>query len=214
MAQSHLQKGVSALEDTMKFAAHVLASLSLGSEHGSRSEAIVVFPGKHQLWRVETGIRVWSTRGASRLWIAATAGDPLYTRQDILDLIKKVAGANHRYLDGDVECGGFANITPDQAKWVLELLKANPEVTNLVMVTALYHLPRTILTCLKQMILQERFARIQALPVMQGPKFDDPDGLVEIRKIPEYQAKGDIATHKEWERCLPRIQGLHRPTAQ
>ena len=49
MAQSHLQKGVSALEDTMKFAAHVLASLSLGSEHGSRSEAIVVFPGKHQL---------------------------------------------------------------------------------------------------------------------------------------------------------------------
>ena len=77
------------MEDTMKFAAHVLASLSLGSEHGSRSEAIVVFPGKHQLWRVETGIRVWSTRETSRLWVAGTFADPFYTRQDILDLIKK-----------------------------------------------------------------------------------------------------------------------------
>ncbi len=195
------------MKDTIGFAARVLESLSLGSGRDPRNEAVVIFPGEYQLWRVKIGVHVWSTQEGARLWVAGTSANPFYTRQRILEEIREILGADHSYNDGDVECGAWANNTLDQAKWLLELLKANPEVTDLVMVTAMYHLPRAILTCLKQMIMQDRFARIRALPIMQGPKFDDPEGLIEMGKILEYQAKGDVATQEEWEQNLPRIQG-------
>lgn len=194
------------MEDTIGFATHVLASLSLGFGRDPRNEAIVIFPGEYQLWRVETGIRVWSTRKGARLWVAGTAGNPAYTKPDILNLIREIAGVDHPYDDGDIECAGWASNTLDQAKWLLELLKANPEVEHLHMVTAMYHLPRAILTCLKQMILQKRFVTIRAVPILQGPKFDDPDGLVEMEKIPRYQALGHVATPEEFEQHLPRIR--------
>lgn len=198
------------MEDTAGFARRVLTSLSRDYKHDISKSAVVIFPGQQQLWRVEWAIRAWSARKIPRLWVAGTLRDPFYTRQDVLDEIKRVAGVNHRYNDGDVECGGFANNTLDQAKWVLELLKANSEVTDLVMTTARYHLPRAILTCLKQMIVQDRFARILALPIvhMQGPEFEDSQGLGELQRIRTYQEKGYVATREEWERYLPRIQGL------
>lgn len=197
------------MEDTKDFATHVLVSLSLGLGRDPRNEAIVIFPGEDQLWRVTTGIHVWLTRKGARLWVAGTAGNPAYTKPDIFNLIREIAGVDHPYNDDDIECGEWANNTLDQAKWVLELLKANPEVEHLHMVTAIYYLPRAILTCLKQMIVEDRFAHIRAFPIMpESPRFDDPEGLTEMEKLLRYQALGHVATQAEWGKYLPRIKGL------
>ncbi|MDO8655437.1 MAG: ElyC/SanA/YdcF family protein [bacterium] len=166
--------------------------------------AVVVFPGEHQEWRIQEAAKVLQKVDSPHFWIAGTAGNPFYLRETILEEMERAIGSVERYRYSPLlVCGAFANDTRDQARFVLELLKARPEVTHLVLTTAAYHLPRCVLTCIKQMMLQDKRAVIYTTP--SGAETIRPGNQEleeEIAKIPRYQAQGDIATWDELERYL------------
>ncbi|MDO8655433.1 MAG: ElyC/SanA/YdcF family protein [bacterium] len=171
--------------------------------------AVVVFPGKHQVSRIQEAARVLRKVESPNFWVAGTMGDPFYPRRDILKEMEDAAGDyDRRYRSSPwVETGGFANNSLDQAKFVLELLRANPEVTHLILSTAAYHLPRCVLTCIKQMIEQDKRVAIYTAPsgddISQGNLLPGtPEIEEEILKILRYQRKGDVATWDELQRYL------------
>ena len=162
--------------------------------------ALLILPGIQE-YRIPEGARHWPDE-AKHLWVAGTRADPFYTRREIVDIIREVTT-----IEGDtslIENGGWENHTPDQMRWAIELLKKNREVNHLIVCTAAYHIPRTVLTFIKMMLKHEEMTVISSLPLWNpdGPARDDQDWQTEISKIGIYQKEGDVASDTEWKEYL------------
>ncbi|MBX4200631.1 YdcF family protein [Candidatus Parcubacteria bacterium] len=156
--------------------------------------AILVLPGKHQEYRITESVKLWKKEG-DYFWVAGTRGDPAYTREDII----KVTGDD----SSDIVCQGFAEHTLAQMQWCALMLKENPQIKYLIVATAAYHLPRCILTLLQVFKKEGVKMLITPMPLENpsGNSFSVEDGedfTSELKKIPQYQEKGDVLSVEDW----------------
>ena len=165
---------------------------------GKKETAIFLLPGVHQEYRITEGVKLWPNAG-KYLWVAGTRGDPTYSKEDIIAVTGKDST--------DIVCGGFARFTPDQMNWCVSLLKQNPHIKHIVVTTAAYHLPRCVLTLLKA--LKKSGIQIPMTPMpLINPNGDSfsvngtEDFALEMKKIQEYQQKGDVASLEDWKEYL------------
>jgi len=167
-----------------------------GFSGGPEQSALLILPGI-QGYRIPEGVKYWPT-AARYLWVAGTRADPFYTRKEITEIVRTVVGSDPpiSYLEN----GGWANHTPDQMRWAVELLKGYSDVQHLIICTAEYHLPRCILCCVKTMQMHGVLRIISHAPICHkdGPVSGSMVWNEERAKILVYQKKGDIATAEEW----------------
>lgn len=169
--------------------------------------AILLLPGVHQEYRITEGVKLWPNAG-KYLWVAGTRGDPAYTREDIIAVTGKDSV--------DIVCGGFARFTPDQMNWCVSLLKQNPEIKHLIVTTAAYHLPRCVLTLLQALLKAKMQISMTPMPLINpnGDSFSaygTEDFALEMKKIQEYQGKGDVASLEDWREYLAWRTSLPSP---
>jgi len=162
--------------------------------------AILILPGI-QGYRIPDGSKIWPSKG-KYLWVAGTRGDPSYSRPKILEMINK---QTRKSYNPNIETQRFANNTVDQMMWATELLKEYENVNHVILTTALYHTSRCTLTLLKAIEKQSlEGVVISPVPIIHssGPSFDSQEFQEELKRIPLYQEKGDVATFKDWNAYL------------
>jgi hypothetical protein len=163
--------------------------------------AVVILPGQqdYRITRVLQGI--WPEAG-KYLWIAGTRGDPAIERDDIFG---RLLAARGNLPNADfIECQGYAANTPEQMKFVCRMLRKYIDVNHLIVATAAYHLPRCVLTLVKEMkdYGSQRTITPQPLRSFSGNSFAKRSNQVftlELAKILRYQNSGQVASVEEWE---------------
>ena len=139
---------------------------------------------------------------SDNLWVAGTRGDPAYTHEEILEYVTK-----NGKLPNSLETQLFAQHTPDQAYWAVDLLVRNIHINHLIISTASYHLVRGVLTFVK-MWQKHGDARKLSISIIST---SDPSPEVvatpsatsltleeELARIELYQEKGDVASASEF----------------
>lgn len=165
------------------------------------STALAILPGvadsrlSEVLWQDYT----------EKVWVAGTRGDPMYTRTQIEKLIER----NGR-LPLWLLFQGWADHTPSQMEWVVDLLLQNRLISSLILSTASYHLPRCTLTFIKVWSKKKSNKRIKLalLPtsdsLVRTEILTSQSHLEEIDRIKLYQQKGDVATADEFFQFLEK----------
>ena len=151
--------------------------------------AIVVLPGMYEDWRVEQGVKLWPG-SAKYLVVAGTRGDPSYTRQQIIGY------AGTSLQNSNVITGEFVEHTKAQMDWVCRVLqKQLTHVNCLIFTTAIYHVPRCVMTFLQAVA----DCGLRNIVVVVEPLLGDltsqqiASGLMsEAQKIRQYRQKGDV----------------------
>jgi len=142
--------------------------------------AIVCFPGEGEKDRIDLAIELFEESVYGTLLLFAGSQD---------DITEKRKSERIFYQ-------GRANNTPEQAEWVLKVLK-DKNKKSFVLTTAFYHLPRAFLTMLRQiynMKLQNYFAMVPAILPPKNHSFSEERVGAEIERIKIYQEKGDVAS--------------------
>ena len=161
-----------------------------------KRSVLLILPGIQE-YRIAEGVKYWPEK-AQRLWVAGTRGDPFYTRREILEIIGRITAKEG---DAYLENGGWANHTPDQMRWAVELLKKSSKVNHIAICTAVYHVPRCVLTLVRAMLVSGTKRVISILPTWhpEGPAVSgSKEWDEEMEKISRYQGEGDVATLQEW----------------
>lgn len=171
--------------------------------------AVVVLPGQqdYRITRVLQG--VWPQRGRY-LWVAGTRGDPSIEREDIFGRIYLKNREPRR--NNFIEIQGWADNTPSQMRWVCKMAKKYTDVNDILITTAAYHLPRCVLTLVKELSLEGAKILITPLPLagFSGDSFarnSNQDFTREIAKILKYQQAGHVASLDEWKMYFDWMRG-------
>ena len=171
----------------------------------SRAEALVVFPGMGEDWRVTMAKRWWSQENTpARFLIIAGHNHNEKTTKILTPEVLRRPPFNLEKLEGVLIEGEVSN-TKEQALQVLARVREF-NLKSLALFTSPYHLPRAYLTLLK-IFLKANSPEIAIIPapVMISPDITIPELRTsaweafagEARRIKEYQAKGDVATLNE-----------------
>ena len=171
----------------------------------SRAEALVVFPGMGEDWRVTMAKRWWSQENTpARFLIIAGHNHNEKTTKILTPEVLRRPPFNLEKLEGVLIEGEVSN-TKEQTLQVLARVREF-NLKSLALFTSPYHLPRAYLTLLKTFLKANspKIAIIPA-PVMISPNIEIPELRTsaweaiagEARRIKEYQAKGDVATLNE-----------------
>lgn len=167
------------------------------------TEALAVFPGLGETWRVETAIRAWNRRGPDsptrRLLIAGTNPDEEQWFEPSPENLAKFGLADMT----DVRTQPSARQTPEQAAWVLEQIKAD-EITSLSLFVSPYHLVRAFCTlvaefdkagwCIPMLPIPVPVAPSTVIPEFADQGYDGWQLMPEEqRKYDIYSAEGDVA---------------------
>ncbi len=166
------------------------------SRADERAWLIMPGGGSHKAGDTRLTQAEWDTE---YVYVCGTRGDPAYSIEDITRLLAR---------DGQVPKGlwyqGYAEHTLEQMLWAVDSLRANRRIRHLVMSTAEYHLPRCMLTFVKQWQLHGdgRKLQLSVAPTANPPQTADTGGTNasldgELSRILEYQKKGDVATEED-----------------
>jgi hypothetical protein len=171
--------------------------------------AVLVLPGQQDYRITRVLQNVWPAQG-KYLWVAGTRGDPFIEEEDIVHRIV-TTGQNSPCLDF-IECQGWADNTPDQMEWACKMARKYAEVNHLIVATAAYHLPRCVLTFIKEMNKADLFVPVIPWPLtsFSGDSFakkGNQNFALEIAKVLKYQESGHVAPVAEWEEYLKRRLG-------
>ncbi len=184
--------------ETSRIFLQILVDGSSWKKGKPEETAILLLPGTYQEYRITEGAKLWPKEG-KYFWVAGTRGDPAYCREDIIAVTKKDSP--------NIICQGFAKHTLDQMEWCIAMLKENSKIKHLVITTSAYHLPRCTLTLLQSLKKSNIQVSITPIPI-KNPKGDSfsidstEDFVLEIKKIQEYQQKGDVASLESWREYL------------
>jgi len=168
-------------------------------------DAVTVYPGLGEHWRVEQGIAAWErTPSARHLVIAGTHPDERTQIPLTMDALVSDP-FNLRRTDGVVTQVAAQN-TPDQANWVAERIK-ELDIRTMSLHVSPYHLLRAFCTTIKTFEKHDLRIPIIPMPVRMSPDTIIPEVGVrpvemfngEVKRIKTYQAKGDVATLPELE---------------
>lgn len=208
--------------------AGMIASLFTGIlsiPQSPKIDALVCPQGMDEHWRVLEAVRLWDT-GLTEAKNLLIAGDnwrasgpgrpegglscPPVTMNILIQapyLLKRIHGVEVREFDTN---------TPTQVQWVMERME-ELNLRSLGLCVSSYHCVRWYLTFLKAMIKAEKkYAVIpystsssldKLVPLSQATPWDSIQG--EVKRILEYQEKGDVATLDELKEYLNWLWG-HR----
>lgn len=170
--------------------------------------AVIILPGQ-QDYRVTRVLQdVWPVHGRY-LWAAGTRGDPLIEREDIIGRIK--ASKKYAKISDLIECQGWADNTPDQMRWVIRMVKKYTDVKHLIVTTSAYHLPRCVLTLVKEMKTEDIVLPVTPWPLssFSGNSFSklrsNQNLVLEIAKTLKYQQSGHVASLEEWDEYFKNV---------
>lgn len=137
-----------------------------------------------------------------KVWVAGTRNDPYYNVTQACDLL----GGTPTSLRWQ---GCRASLsTPDQTWWFNEQLCADTEVTTFIVSTSRYHLPRCVLTFMKDWFYfgDRRKLQLRLLPTSDPIPAETTSTNQtiegEIERIKRYQGTGDVASKHEFELFL------------
>lgn len=186
--------------DPIKIRKSLEVVLEVPFQEGSSPEnsAVLIYQGGNQEYRLAEGVKNWPGKG-KHLWIAGTRGDPFLTRREVIEQIEKSLG--EKIDPYYIKTQGWANNTLDQSRWATELLKKNEDVNHIVVATAAYHAPRSILTFLKTLMKQQVEGIVISPVPIYHPLEPSPNNKIfigEMERVPKYQGTGDAATLEEW----------------
>lgn len=173
------------------------------------TDAIAVFPGRGENSRLQHAVNVWEANRTTRFFLVAgtkwTAEKT--TKQPTVELLsqeqfglKTTTGVIVHY---------HANITTEQTNWVVSRIQ-ELKITSVGLVVTPYHLIRAYLTLLKETLKADIRIPIIPLPVPKAPDAivpeDNADAWTlfdgEMKRIIQYQEKGDVATLPELKEYL------------
>jgi len=169
-----------------------------------KCDALCVFPGMNEHWRVAQAVKLWE-KGAGRYLLIANG---IESREKYVDLtvpsLKNPPYGLTREREVIVSLLNpwYAN---DQANWTMEQIKKF-NVSSIALFVSPYHLLRAYLTLLKSMFKSgELFIPLIPVPVAVSPDTKIPESEInawdsvpgELARLPRYQAKGDVATFQE-----------------
>lgn len=158
-----------------------------------RAQAVAVFSSERENERLYYGIDLWKKYGQYLLIAAINdKNNPVYTRKHII----RLCYPRLREDSPVVFIQEKAENTLEQAEWMGKIIKDN-SIDSVIVTTALYHLPRAFLTLLK--VLQKNKQKVILIPAPTKPLGLSKNFFVpgEVRRIIEYQKKGDVATFEE-----------------
>jgi len=171
--------------------ASIMAVFNINSDL-NKYDAIAVFAGQNERERITHGIDLWKSKTGVFLLITDINQKEKekfggYGRKDIL----KLCGLDQS--DYIIVAKRKGENTLEQVEWVSAFL-AKREMKSLVVVTAPYHLPRTVLTIIK--VFQRNKQQIQMMT--STPNMPSTYNFIpgEIKRIRKYQKRGDIAGFK------------------
>lgn len=166
-------------------------------------DALAVFPGLNESFRYQYAIHLWQKKetGAKFLFIAHSNGVKL-------EHLKKSPYYLHRL--SNVFLQEDAHNTKDQAEWLYKEIASRKKIKNVGVISSFYHFPRAYLSLLKTHHISRNKRKIRFIPLPALPlsrknnltRFYMQRTKKEIKKIPAYQKKGDIATLKELEKYI------------
>jgi len=168
--------------------------------------AIAIIPGQNEPGRVIQGLEFWPE--GKYCLVPGTRDDPLYLKETIISFTGRESS--------NLFCQGFsvANLnTFDQMEWLIGFLINHPEIKYLIFTTAVYHLPRAVLTFLASMEKAGHFVKICPRPiwspfcsffeVFNSKRLED-----EIKRIEVYRGKGHVASLAMWENYKKLVQNI------
>lgn len=160
------------------------------------ADAILVVTGEGEHDRVFHGVELWKQNFGKYLLITGNSRKTrkrfgAYTKEYIAQLCQ-VDQEDPRIVVGQTNVRN----TLDQINWAATVIAKVP-IKSLIVVSSVYHLPRVLLTLLGA--IQKRQLKLVLVPNV-APLLLPRDYLRipgEIKRITQYQKKGDIATFKE-----------------
>ncbi len=178
-----------------------------------KCQALVVFPGMGETWRLEQVIAAWENQAVYRARHLLVAGtewkiETTNIRPPIIKNLKRKPYLLRRMAN--VHAQDHAHHTREQAVWVVEMVQ-KLRIKTLALFVSPYHLLRAYLTLLKTFI-NVNIPPVKMIPV---PVNISPDTIIpetgtdawslvqgEMLRIKAYQHKGDVATLEELQQYL------------
>lgn len=174
----------------------VAAAMMILSIPLRRTDGILIVTGEGELERVYQGTDLWKK---DRDGFLLVTGDSEEINEAFGEITKKTI-TDLCQVEEDYP-GIFkqekARHTLDQAVWASALIAEHP-IESLIVISALYHLPRVFLTLLK--VLQKNNQKIVLIPSPAFPvslEYNYRRIPAEIARIIKYREQGDVATIEE-----------------
>lgn len=160
------------------------------------ADAILVVTGEGEHDRVFYGVELWRQDFGEYLLVTTSSREmekmfAAHTKESIAQLCQ-VGPKDPRIIVAEEK----PRNTLDQVNWAVDAIAKKP-IKSLIIVSAVYHLPRVLLTLLKA--LQKKQLRLILIP-NAAPLVLPRDYLLipgEVKRIVRYQAQEDVATVKE-----------------
>ncbi len=172
-----------------------------------KTHAVTVFPGQGENCRLESAVKWWKASRSNHLFVAGTEWKEEKTT--VQPTVALLQAPPYNLSDSDLErteIQEHAHITPDQTKWVVQMVK-KWEIQSIGLVAPTYHVVRAYLTLLKEFLKIGRAIPIIPLPVPISPSTISPENQVdfwtmmdgEIARIIKYQGQDyqNVATLEE-----------------
>lgn len=190
-------------DQTSEIAAATMMILGIPLE---KADGILIVTGEGEKERVHHGTELWKKGYGRFLFVAGDSKEMeeslgAITRKTVTDL----CGTEENH--SDIFKQEKARHTLDQTIWAAGLIKEHG-IKSLIVITALYHMPRTFLTLLK--VFQKNGQEIILIPSSVLPfslKYSYDRIPAEISRITQYRKKGHVATteelyrHLQWQLC-------------
>lgn len=182
-----------------------------------RFDALVVFPGLGEWWRICDAIRTW--RSSEEISFLLIAGHNTREKTSLAMNIETLKAAPFFLpqwkLDG-VHVENHAEHTKEQAEWTAEKVQ-RLNIESVALYAPPYHITRAYLTLLKALL-----KRNITIPIIPAPTPVPPHAIVpefnvdgwsmvagEAQRIEKYQAQGDVASAQELADYLQWLWSYH-----
>lgn len=176
----------------------------------NRSDALVIFPGLGETQRVSEAIHWWQEQEIATRFLLVAGHNTKERTSQVLDIDRLRQAPFFLQRTENVYCEIHADHTKAQADWVAKKVQTL-RITSVALFVSPYHLLRAFLTLLKSFVQCESVIPIIPVPVSVGlhtpvPEFDNVEMWKmiagEVRRIQDYQLKGDVAGFSELNQYL------------
>lgn len=169
-----------------------------------RVEALAVFPGQGETWRISQALEWWNRRKGRARHLLLAGGSGLSSVEEYIDHFGEIG----RDSWVDVQWPDARN-TKEQADWTAEKVR-ELNIESLALFVSPYHLLRAYCTLLKSLEARGLQIPIVPAPVAISPEVVVPESgangwqLVagEVERLRRYQEKGDVATSEELKQYI------------
>lgn len=188
----------------LKVVQALLAIMGIPREIVSEVEALAVFPGQGETWRVRETIGLWEQGIGKYLLIAGDRGEYMLSKQSLDELgLRRMRG---------VVFQKNAQITTDQSGWLIDVCN-QLKIESVALLASPYYLLRAFMTTLRDMGKGGRKFAIVPITVRASLDWIAPESghkmsdlvVGEIARISKYQEKGDVCS---WENLQEYISWL------